>query len=67
MWEKDGSPLLIHTAKQAEGIREAMKQRFGTNVVVGFAMRYGNPSIPRVLDEMQQQGVRKLLVLPLYP
>ncbi|WP_370258795.1 ferrochelatase [Marinobacter nauticus] len=67
VWEKEGSPLLIHTAKQAEGIREAMKRRFGTNVVVGFAMRYGNPSIPRVLDEMQQQGVRKLLVLPLYP
>ncbi|BFN14308.1 MULTISPECIES: ferrochelatase [Marinobacter] len=67
VWEKEGSPLLIHTAKQAEGIREAMKRRFGTNVVVGFAMRYGNPSIPRVLEEMQQQGVRKLLVLPLYP
>ena len=36
-------------------------------VVVGFAMRYGNPSISRVLDEMQEQGVRKLLILPLYP
>ncbi|WP_278351203.1 ferrochelatase, partial [Marinobacter nauticus] len=43
------------------------KRKYGPNVVVGFAMRYGNPSISRVLDEMQEQGVRKLLVLPLYP
>ncbi|WP_303289572.1 ferrochelatase [Marinobacter sp. SS5-14b] len=67
VWESEGSPLLIHTAKQAEGVREALQARYGNNVVVGFAMRYGNPSIPRVLDEMQQQGVQKLLVLPLYP
>lgn len=67
VWKPEGSPLLIHTAKQAEGIREALKQKYGNNVVVGFAMRYGNPSISKVLDEMQDQGVRKLLILPLYP
>ena len=67
VWQPEGSPLLLHTAKQAEGIREALKRKYGPNVVVGFAMRYGNPSISRVLDEMQEQGVRKLLVLPLYP
>ncbi|MDP4546274.1 ferrochelatase [Marinobacter sp. MDS2] len=67
VWSPEGSPLLVHTAKQAEGIREALQAKYGSNVVVGFAMRYGNPSIPRVLDEMQQQGVNKLLVLPLYP
>ncbi len=67
VWQPEGSPLLIHTAKQAEGIREVLKKKYGPDIVVGFAMRYGNPSIPRVLDEMQQQGVRKLVVLPLYP
>jgi len=67
VWQPEGSPLLLHTAKQAEGIREALKRKYGPNVVVGFAMRYGNPSISRVLDEMQEPGVRKLLVLPLYP
>ena len=30
-------------------------------------MRYGTPSIPDVLQGMLQRGVRKLLVLPLYP
>ncbi|MGO1461030.1 MAG: ferrochelatase [Marinobacter sp.] len=67
VWQPEGSPLLLHTAKQAGGIQDALKKKYGTDVVVGFAMRYGNPSIPRVLDEMQQQSVRKLLVLPLYP
>ncbi|PCM45764.1 ferrochelatase [Marinobacter sp. ANT_B65] len=67
VWQPEGSPLLIHTARQAEGIREVLKKKYGPDVVVGFAMRYGNPSIPKVLEEMQQQGVRKLLVLPLYP
>lgn len=67
VWQPAGSPLLIHTAKQAEAIREALKDKYGSDVVVGFAMRYGNPSIPRVLDEMQQEGVRRLVVLPLYP
>ncbi|MFW5825885.1 MAG: ferrochelatase [Marinobacter sp.] len=67
VWQPEGSPLLTHTAAQCEGIRASLQHRYGDNLVVGFAMRYGNPSIASVLDQMQQQGVRQLLVLPLYP
>ncbi len=67
VWRPEGSPLLTHTANQAEGIRQALEKKYGNQVVVGFAMRYGNPAIATVLDEMQNQGVRKLMVLPLYP
>lgn len=67
VWQPEGSPLLVHTANQCEGIRAALQQKYGDNLVVGFAMRYGNPSISSVLDQMQSQGVRQLLVLPLYP
>lgn len=67
VWESDGSPLLTHTARQCESIREAMHRKYGKNVVVGFAMRYGNPSVAHVLNEFQKQGVRRLMVLPLYP
>jgi ferrochelatase len=35
--------------------------------MVEFAMRYGEPSIARVLDEMRRAGCERLLVLPLYP
>ena len=67
VWQPEGSPLLVHTANQCEGIRATLQKTYGDNLVVGFAMRYGNPSIASVLDQMQQQGVSKLLVLPLYP
>ena len=67
VWEPEGSPLLLHTAKQAEGIRKELQAKYGNNLIVAFAMRYGNPGIGHVLNELQAQGVRQLLVLPLYP
>ena len=67
VWTERGSPLLFHTQDQADALRDAMTQAHGDNVVVEFAMRYGTPSIPDVLQGMMERGVRKLLVLPLYP
>ncbi|MFY0665972.1 MAG: ferrochelatase [Natronospirillum sp.] len=67
VWTERGSPLLYHTADQCEAVRAYMKGKYGDDVVVEFAMRYGNPSVTSVLERMQQQGVRRLLVLPMYP
>ncbi|MEP2652990.1 MAG: ferrochelatase [Paraglaciecola sp.] len=67
VWTERGSPLLFHTEDQANAIREKLVSEYGDHIVVEFAMRYGSPSINSVVDKMQQQGVRKLLVLPLYP
>lgn len=67
VWTERGSPLLFHTQDQADALRAKLQQTYGENVVVEFAMRYGSPSINSVLDQMLQAGVRKLLVLPLYP
>ncbi|MEX1058538.1 MAG: ferrochelatase [Natronospirillum sp.] len=67
VWTDRGSPLLFHTQDQCEAVRQRMKSQYGDDVVVDFAMRYGNPSIASVLQKMADQGVRKLLVLPLYP
>ncbi len=63
VWTDQGSPLLLHTRAQAE----ALSTRFHDVALVDFAMRYGEPAIPRVLQGMLERGVRKLLVLPLYP
>jgi ferrochelatase len=63
VWTDRGSPLLFHTRDQAE----ALQERLGDKAVVEFAMRYGQPAIPDVLQKMVDKGVRKLLVLPLYP
>src|SRR5262249_5710862 len=34
---------------------------------IALAMRYGEPSIRRALDELREAGCEKILVLPLYP
>ncbi|WP_340679400.1 ferrochelatase [Paraglaciecola sp.] len=67
VWTDRGSPLLFHTQDQAKALRENLQKTYGDNVVLEFAMRYGSPSIHSVMDSMLQKGVRKLLVLPLYP
>ncbi|KKO48077.1 ferrochelatase [Arsukibacterium sp. MJ3] len=67
VFTEQGSPLLFHTRQQAEAIAKAFADDGNTDVVVDFAMRYGNPSFASVLDNMFAKGVRKILVLPLYP
>jgi ferrochelatase len=37
------------------------------NVVVDWAMRYGRPSIPKVLADLKSRGCLRILVAPLYP
>ena len=67
VWTDQGSPLLTHTRNQAEALRTSLAGQFGDRVIIEFAMRYGGPSIPEVVQGMLEQGVRKLVVLPLYP
>ncbi|MFK7978023.1 MAG: ferrochelatase [Halioglobus sp.] len=67
VWTEGGSPLLLHTRAQAEGLQESLEALYPGKIDVQFAMRYGKPSIAEVLQNMLDNGVRKLLVLPLYP
>ena len=66
VWTPDGSPLLGWTAKQAKLLTGYLGER-GHRVTVRHAMRYGNPSIASVLDELKALGATRILVLPLYP
>jgi ferrochelatase len=56
----------VWTTKQATLLRGFLGER-GHHVTVRHAMRYGNPSIPQVLDELKAAGHGRILVLPLYP
>lgn len=67
VWTEEGSPLLVHSENQLKGIRERLQKTYGDDVVVKLGMRYGNPSIASQLQIMEDEGVRQLLVLPLYP
>jgi len=67
IWTKQGAPLLINTKAQTTKVTEKLKAQYGDDVVVDYAMRYGNPSIASVLQKFQQQGVDNIVILPLYP
>ncbi len=62
--ETNESPLLFYTKAQ----RDKLKKRIeNNNVLVEFAMRYGNPSISSKLLSLKQNGCENIIILPLYP
>ena len=56
IWMPEGSPLAVHTVRQAALLQEKLGIR------VKYAMRYGQPSVAAGLQELQDP-----LVIPLYP
>lgn len=66
VWTERGSPLQSGTADLAQAVAAEMT-RLGHHVQVRYAMRYGNPSVASVLDEMARQNVTRILLVPLYP
>jgi protoporphyrin/coproporphyrin ferrochelatase len=66
VWMPEGSPLLVWTRRQTEAVALHL-QDAGHELLVRHAMRYGNPSLPSVLDALRDQGATRVLVLPLYP
>ena len=64
MEKENMSPLRYYTQRQTSKLREKIST---SNIIVDFAMRYGNPSIKSVMEKMQKDGCENLIVLPLYP
>jgi len=67
IWTAKGSPLRFGSEALAAGLQaELARQRPGP-IRIALAMRYGEPSVPQQIARLQREGVRRLLVLPLYP
>ena len=66
IWMKDinMSPLKYFTKNQAEKLA---KKLLSSNLIVDFAMRYGDPSIKEKINILQEEGCENLIILPLYP
>ncbi|GAB6196838.1 ferrochelatase [Lysobacter xanthus] len=60
--EDGGSPLAVYTRRLARAVQAEMPE-----LRVVDAMRYGRPSLQGVLARLEAEGVRRMLVLPLYP
>jgi ferrochelatase len=67
IWMNEGSPLKVHTQRQATLLRGYLGERIKYPMVVEYAMRYGKPSISDRLQELKAQNCDRLLLVPLYP
>ena len=67
VWTSEGSPLKVHTEKQAKLLAGFLAQAGYRELHVSWAMRYGQPSIRSQLDAMRAAGCTRILVVPLYP
>ena len=63
--ERDESYLRTYTRSQSDRLAEALAGH--PNVVVDWAMRYGQPSIGDRLSALQRSGCERILLFPLYP
>lgn len=61
VWMEQGSPLMVYSRQQADKLAQAL------NMPVELGMSYGNPSLKDGLSRLLDQGVDKIVVLPLYP
>ena len=64
MQKKNMSPLRHYTIMQAKKLENKIGNK---NIIIDYAMRYGNPSIKGKIINLQKNGCENLIVLPLYP
>ncbi len=66
IWMKDQnmSPLRYFTQNQSAKLSRVFKDE---QIIIDFAMRYGDPSILSKMNELQKKGCENIIVLPLYP
>src|SRR5262245_3025890 len=67
IWSSDGSPLKVHTERQAKILRGYLGERTRAPLEVRSAMRYGSPSIAEGIAELKACGCDRILAVPLYP
>jgi|SRR5690625_336750 len=61
IWWEEGSPLIVISERLRKKVRDLI------NIPVEIGMRYGEPSIKSGLEKLKNQGVKEVILLPLYP
>ena len=64
MNKEDMSPLRYYTIMQTKKLLDRIKSK---DLIIDYAMRYGNPSIKSKIHKLHEAGCENLVVLPLYP
>lgn len=63
LWTSDGSPLLYYSRE----VQKLLTSELRGSHEVFLAMRYKNPSIPDVLEEIRSKNFDEIIVLPMFP
>jgi ferrochelatase len=67
IWTDQGSPLRVGSEALAAALQAELGRRRAGPIRVALAMRYGRPSVKSTIEQLQREGVRRLLVIPMYP
>ncbi len=63
VWTPEGSPLVV-TSKH---VQQKVQAEVGATAKVALAMRYGEPSVASVVNELKKLGASRVFIVPLYP
>jgi len=63
LWTGKGSPLNFHSNR----VRDKLQEQLGDSYTIFVAMRYANPNIREVTEQLKTEGFSKLIVVPLFP
>ena len=63
IWQPQGSPLMLHSQRQVEGVQE----RLGDGFRVILGMRYGVPSIETAMKSLREEGIDRIVVFSMFP
>lgn len=63
IWTEQGSPLQVISDAQRDGIQ----RRLGEGYRVELGMAYSEPSIGGAVARLEAAGIRKIVVLPMFP
>ncbi|MGO2356056.1 MAG: ferrochelatase [Marinomonas foliarum] len=67
VWMDEGSPLLVLSNRLKTNVKKALSDKAGHSVPVELAMTYGNPSVESAAKSLREQGVKNIVVIPMYP
>lgn len=67
IWTKQGSPLLVHSSALRERAQQALRHRVLAPIAIETGMLYSSPSVDTALERLRDAGVRRVLVVPMFP
>jgi len=67
IWTERGAPLSFHLNDLTEKVQARLQTNPKKTWVVKGGMRYQNPSITQALNAFKAEGIREIVVLPVYP